>query len=411
MKRRLRLTPVLLGLMTIALIITSALLIKTSDAYAAKSEKYKNLDTFTQVMHLIENNYVEQVENKKIVYGAIKGMLGELDPHSTFLDPDTLKEFQEETQGEFGGLGITIGLREKILTVISPIEDTPAFRKGIKAGDQILKIEGESTMGITLHDAVKQLRGKPQTDVTITIHRESVDKPFDVTITRDIIKVSSVKSNIIGDIGYVRLIQFTNHLSDAVADAMEELKQKGAKGYIIDVRNNPGGLLTEAINVSSIFLPANKIVVFTKDRAHNRQDYKSKLFSYKELEAPIVLLVNGGSASASEILTGALQDYDRATVMGEKTYGKASVQSVMPLMDGSAIKLTTAKYFTPNERSIHEIGIEPDIEVKQRELTEEEIEELANQTNVSMTIAKVDLEKDNQLKAAVDKIKELMNAK
>jgi carboxyl-terminal processing protease len=214
----------------------------------------------------------------------------------------------------------------------------------------------------------------------------------------------------IGNIGYVRLIQFTNNLSDSVVEAMEELKAKGAKSYIIDVRNNPGGLLTEAINVSSIFLPANKIVVFTKDRAENRQDYKSKLFSYKELDAPIVLLVNGGSASASEILTGALQDYGRATVMGEKTYGKASVQSVMPLIDGSAIKLTTAKYFTPNERSIHEIGIEPDITVEHRELTEEEIEELANSA-VSMTVATVDLEKDNQLKAAVDKMKELMNAK
>jgi carboxyl-terminal processing protease len=410
MKLRLRLTPVLLGLMTIALIITSALLIKTSDAYAAKTEKYKNIDTFTQVMHLIENNYVEDVDNKTLVYGAIKGMLAELDPHSTFFDPDMLKEFQEETQGEFGGLGITIGLREKILTVISPIEDTPAAKKGIKAGDQIIKIEDESTAGITLHDAVKKLRGKPQTDVTITIHRDSVDKPFDVTITRDIIKVSSVKSNMIGNIGYVRLIQFTNNLSDSVVEAMEELKAKGAKSYIIDVRNNPGGLLTEAINVSSIFLPANKIVVFTKDRAENRQDYKSKLFSYKELDAPIVLLVNGGSASASEILTGALQDYGRATVMGEKTYGKASVQSVMPLIDGSAIKLTTAKYFTPNERSIHEIGIEPDITVEHRELTEEEIEELANSA-VSMTVATVDLEKDNQLKAAVDKMKELMNAK
>ncbi|MGD9809536.1 MAG: S41 family peptidase [Deferribacterales bacterium] len=410
MKLRFRLTPVLLGLMTIALIITSALLIKTSDAYAAKTEKYKNIDTFTQVMHLIENNYVEDVDNKTLVYGAIKGMLAELDPHSTFFDPDMLKEFQEETQGEFGGLGITIGLREKILTVISPIEDTPAAKKGIKAGDQIIKIEDESTAGITLHDAVKKLRGKPQTDVTITIHRESVGKPFDVTITRDIIKVSSVKSNMIGNIGYVRLIQFTNNLSDSVVEAMEELKAKGAKSYIIDVRNNPGGLLTEAINVSSIFLPANKIVVFTKDRAENRQDYKSKLFSYKELDAPIVLLVNGGSASASEILTGALQDYGRATVMGEKTYGKASVQSVMPLIDGSAIKLTTAKYFTPNERSIHEIGIEPDITVEHRELTEEEIEELANSA-VSMTVATVDLEKDNQLKAAVDKMKELMNAK
>jgi len=409
MKLRLKLTPVLLGLLTIALIITSAMLIKTQDAYAAKSEKYKNIDTFTQVMHLIETNYVEDVDNKTIIYGAIKGMLGELDPHSTFFDPETLKEFREETQGEFGGLGITIGLRDKILTVISPIEDTPAYNAGIKSGDQIIKIEGDSTAGITLHDAVKKLRGKPKTDVTITIHRESTGKPFDVTITRDIIKVSSVKSNMIGNIGYIRMIQFTNNLSDSVADTIKELKTKGAESFILDVRNNPGGLLSEAINVSSLFIPANQIVVFTKDRAQNRQDYKSKMFSLKELDSPIVLLVNGGSASASEILTGALQDYGRATIMGTKTYGKASVQSVLPLIDGSAIKLTTAKYFTPKERAIHGIGIEPDIVVEQKELTEEEIEKLSEEIKpVSMTVATVDLEKDVQLKAAVDKIKELM---
>ncbi|ADD68575.1 carboxyl-terminal protease [Denitrovibrio acetiphilus DSM 12809] len=409
MKSRLKLIPVLLGLLTIALIITSAMLVKTQNVYAAKDEKYRNLDTFTQVMHLIENNYVEEVDNKILVYGAIKGMLGELDPHSNFLDPDTLKEFREETQGEFGGLGITIGLKDKILTVVAPLEDTPAFRKGIQAGDQIVKIEGESTMGMTLHDAVKMLRGKADTDVTITIHRESIDKPFDVTITRAVIKVSSVKSNMIdGDIGYIRLIQFNNNVSDAISDAVKELDGKGAKSFIIDVRNNPGGLLTEAISVSSIFLPANKIVVYTKDRQQTRQDFKSKVFSTKELEKPIILLVNGGSASASEILTGALQDYERATIMGEKTYGKASVQSVMPLLDGSAIKLTTAKYFTPKGRSIHEIGIEPDITVEFKELTPEQIEEIEEPESFNMKVALFDLDKDNQLKAAVDKMKEIL---
>lgn len=415
MKLRLKVIPFLLGVLTISLIITSALLVKTQNVYAAKDEKYKNLDTFTQVMHLIENNYVEEVENKTMVYGAIKGMLGELDPHSTFLDPDTLKEFREETQGEFGGLGITIGLRDKILTVISPLEDTPAYKKGILAGDQIIKIEGESTMGMNLHDAVKLLRGKPNTDVTITIHRPSKEKPFDVTVTRDIIKISSVKSNMIGDIGYVRLIQFTTNVSDSIADAVKDLDKKGADSFIIDVRNNPGGLLTEAINVSSIFLPSNKIVVFTKDRQQTRHDYKSKIFSTKELEKPMVILVNEGSASAAEILTGALQDYERATVIGTKTYGKASVQSVIPLMDGSAIKLTTAKYFTPNGRSIHEIGIEPDISVEPKideDITEEEqLRILDEQSKLGATVAAYDLERDVQLKAAVDKIKELVDAK
>jgi carboxyl-terminal processing protease len=410
MRPRFRIIPLLLGLLTIALIITSALLVKTQNVYAAKDEKYKHLDTFTQVMHLIETNYVEDVENKTMVYGAIKGMLNELDPHSTFLDPDTLKEFREETQGEFGGLGITIGLREKILTVISPLEDTPAYRKGIQAGDEIIKIEGESTAGITLHDAVKKLRGKPKTDVTITIHRKAVKKPFDVTITRDIIKISSVKTNMIGNIGYIRLVQFTNKVSRNVADAIEKLSEKGADSLIIDVRNNPGGLLTEAINVSSLFIPANKIVVYTKDRQQTRQDFKSKSFSFRETKKPIIVLVNEGSASASEILTGALQDYERATIMGAKTYGKASVQSVIPLMDGSAVKLTTAKYFTPNGRAIHGIGIEPDIAIELNipENPEAPSDKETEKRASNMEVAYYDLEKDNQLKAAVDKMKELL---
>jgi carboxyl-terminal processing protease len=410
MKSRLRLLPILFGALTIALIVTSALLVKTQNVYAAKDEKYKNLDTFTQVMHLIETSYVEEVDNKTMVYGAIKGMLAELDPHSTFLDPDTLKEFREETQGEFGGLGITIGMKDKILTVIAPLEDTPAFRKGILAGDQIIKIDGESTAGINIHDAVKKLRGKPKTDVTITVHRESAKKPFDVTITRDIIKISSVKTNMIGNVGYVRLIQFTSNLSESVADSLKELNKQGAKGLIIDLRNNPGGLLSEAINVSSLFLPANKIVVYTKDRQETRQDYKSKVFSMKEVDKPLIVLVNEGSASASEILTGALQDYDRATVMGIKTFGKASVQSVIPLMDGSAVKLTTAKYFTPNGRSIHEIGIEPDISVKLQEIAPDadEKREIDENKAVNMKVAEYDLTKDNQLKAALDKMKEIL---
>jgi len=410
MKSRFKIIPILLGAMTIALIITSAMLVKTQNVYAAKDEKYKNLDTFTQVMHLIETNYVEDVENKTLVYGAIKGMLAELDPHSTFFDPDTLKEFREETQGEFGGLGITIGMRDKILTVIAPLEDTPAFKKGIQAGDQIIKIEGESTAGLTLHDAVKQLRGKPNTDVTITIHRKNNQKPFDVTITRDIIKISSVKSAMIDKIGYIRLIQFTNNISDSLAEAIKELNEKGADSFILDVRNNPGGLLSEAINVSSIFLPANKIVVFTKDRKQIRQDYKSKIFSLKELDKPIIVLTNEGSASASEILTGALQDYERATIMGTKTYGKASVQSVIPLQDGSAIKLTTAKYFTPNGRSIHDIGIEPDItvEIPKQDDADTETAEIENVEAVNMKEAKINLEKDVQLNAAVVKMKEML---
>ncbi len=302
-------------------------------------------------------------------------------------------------------------MKDKVLTVIAPLEDTPpAFYKGILAGDQIIKIEGESTAGTSLHDAVKKLRGKPDTDVTITIHRESKQKPFDVTITRAIIKISSVKTNMIGKIGYIRLTQFTSQLSDSVSDAIKDLNAKGgADSFIIDVRNNPGGLLTEAINVSSLFLPANKIIVYTKDRQQTRQDFKSRIFSLKETDKPLIVLVNGGSASASEILTGALQDYERATIIGDKTYGKASVQSVIPLVDGSAVKLTTAKYFTPpNGRAIHGIGIEPDIKVEFIAPEVEENQELAETKTVNMSEALVNLEKDNQLKVAVDKMKELI---
>jgi len=404
-----KIIPFLFGLMTVALIITSAALVKTQDVYAAKNEKYKNLDTFTRAMHLIENSYVEEVENKTMVYGAIKGMLNELDPHSTFLDPETLEEFRADTQGEFGGLGITIGMRDKILTVIAPLEDTPAFKKGILAGDQIIKIEGESTMGLTLHDAVKKLRGEAGTDVNITIHRDSLEKPLDVKITRAIIKIKSVKYSRIDDIGYIRLVQFSNNISNQMIDAVKILNKEGAKRYIIDVRNNPGGLLTEAIKVSSVFLPARLSVVYTMDRIKNKQDYNSTLLTHKELTKPLVILTNGGSASASEILTGALQDHERALIMGEKTYGKASVQSVIPLTDGSAIKLTTAKYFTPNGREIHNIGIEPNIEVKYEEKKLSEDEKKAIEKKVASNSARIELnlERDNQLAAAVAKIKEL----
>jgi len=400
-----KIIPFLFGLMTVALIITSAALVKTQDVYAAKNEKYKNLDTFTRAMHLIENSYVEEVENKTMVYGAIKGMLNELDPHSTFLDPETLEEFRADTQGEFGGLGITIGMRDKILTVIAPLEDTPAFKKGILAGDQIIKIEGESTMGLTLHDAVKKLRGEAGTDVNITIHRDSLEKPLDVKITRAIIKIKSVKYSRIDDIGYIRLVQFSNNISNQMIDAVKILNKEGAKRYIIDVRNNPGGLLTEAIKVSSVFLPARLSVVYTMDRIKNKQDYNSTLLTHKELTKPLVILTNGGSASASEILTGALQDHERALIMGEKTYGKASVQSVIPLTDGSAIKLTTAKYFTPNGREIHNIGIEPNIEVKYEEKKLSEDEKKAIEKKVASNSARIELnlERDNQLAAGFSK--------
>ncbi|MGE4319699.1 MAG: S41 family peptidase [Deferribacterales bacterium] len=394
----------------IALILTSIALVRTQNVYAAKSDRYQNLDLFTNAMYLIENNYVEPVDDKKLIYGAIKGMAEELDPHSVFMDPKTLREFEVETQGEFGGLGITIGMKDKMLTVIAPLEDTPAYRKGIKAGDQIIKIEGVSTANISIDDAVNKLRGPEGTDVTITILRKSVEKPFDVKIKRAIIVIKAIKSAMIEkNIGYVRMIQFTNDISGQLLDAMKVLDKQGAKSYILDLRNNPGGLLTEAIAVSSIFLPSDKNVVYTMDRNQKRHDYNSTTFTHKELKKPLVLLVNEGSASASEIFTGAMQDYGRATIMGTKTFGKASVQNIMHLNDGSGLKLTIAKYFTPKGRGIHGIGIEPDVVVPLPEVKEEEKakEEIDQNLTANSAVAEYDLTKDVQLKAAVDKIKEL----
>ena len=416
MKFRFRILPFITLLLVLALIATSVALVRTKNVYAAKTDKYQNLDLFTNALYLIENDYVEPVDNKKLIYGAIKGMAEELDPHSVFMDPKTLKEFEVETQGEFGGLGITIGMKDKVLTVISPLEDTPAYKKGIKAGDQIVKIDGASTRNITIDDAVNKLRGPAGTDVTITIHRNSVDKPFDVKIKRAIIVIKSIKSSMIdGNIGYIRMIQFTNDISGQLKDAMKALDKKGAKCYVLDLRNNPGGLLTEAINVSSIFLQADKNVVYTMDRNQKRQDYNSTAYSYKELKKPLVLLVNEGSASASEIFTGAMQDYGRATIVGNKTYGKASVQNVMHLPDGSGLKLTIAKYFTPKGRGINGIGIEPDIKVelpkkdeKEEKAEAESAEAIDENATSNSAVAKYDLVKDIQLKAAVDKVKELM---
>jgi len=414
MRFKFRFLPFLTLLLTIALIITSVALFRSQNVYAAKQDKYQNLDIFTQALYLIENNYVEPVDDKKIIYGAIKGMTQELDPHSAFMDPKTLNEFEVETQGEFGGLGITIGMKDKILTVIAPLEDTPAFKKGIKAGDQIIKIDGKSTMDITIDDAVSKLRGKEGTDVTITIIRKNVEKPFDVKLKRAIIKIKSVKYTMIDkNIGYIRLIQFSNDISGQLTEALHAVDQQGAKAYILDLRNNPGGLLTEAIKVSSVFLPNDQIVVYTMDRAQKRQDYKSTSYFNKELKKPIVLLVNEGSASASEILTGALQDYNRAVVVGAKTYGKASVQNIIHLSDGSGIKLTTAKYFTPKGRSIHGIGIEPDVKVEAKHedpaehQEKKEDEELDKDLTTNSAKADFDLVKDVQLKAALDKIKEM----
>ena len=404
-----KLLPLLAASALLIFLAASGIFIKETGTASAKSSRYENLDSFTEVMYLIEKNYVEPVENKTLVDGAIKGMLQGLDPHSTYFTEKEYKDFQVETKGEFGGLGITIGMRDNILTVIAPIEDTPAFRAGLKSGDKIIKIEDNATTGLSLEDAVNKLRGKPGTNITVTIHRDSIPKPFDVTLTRAIIKVKAVKADMIGkDVAYIRVTQFKEDVSGEIKTAIEQLRKNKYKGIIVDLRNNPGGLLSEAINVSSIFLPSGKEVVYTKDRTGKDQHFKSSTFTLREEKTPLVLLVNEGSASASEILAGAIQDYKRGVLVGKKTYGKASVQSIIPLRDGSAVKLTTAKYYTPKGRMIHDKGIEPDLSVEDVldnvTLTQEEIDKLA--ADISKPV--IDLQRDEQLKAAVEKLREMI---
>ncbi len=330
-----------------------------------REEIYKKLSVFTQALTYIEKNYVKEVDPQKLIYGAIKGMVAELDPHTTFMPPDFYKEMEIETKGEFGGLGIEITMKKGILTIVSPIEGTPAYKKGLKAGDKIIAIEGKPTRGLTLMEAVKKLRGKKGTKVTITIQRDD-EKPFDVTIVRDIIKVKSVSYRMEdpkAKIGYVRIRSFQEKTSKQLDKALSALEKQGMRALVLDLRNNPGGLLSQAVGVSDRFLGKGKLVVSIKGRNGANEvkfmAHKEHTFPYH----PMVVLVNAGSASASEIVAGALQDWHRAVIAGERTFGKGSVQTVYPLSDGSALKLTTAAYYTPTGRSIQEEGIIPDVEI------------------------------------------------
>ena len=331
----------------------------------ADNDTYDNLKLFSEVLSMVQKNYVEEISSKDLIYGAIKGMLSNLDPHSAFMTPEMYKEMQVDTKGEFGGLGIQIGVKDKTLTVISPIEDTPAYRAGIKAGDKIIKIDGQPTKDMTLTEAVDKMRGPKGTNVTITIYRDDFAQPKDFTITRDIIKIQSVKSKVLdGDIGYVRISQFQEKTSDDLEKALKEFDEKKVKAVILDLRNDPGGLLNMAVDVSGEFLPSGKLVVYIKGRSGEKDEFFTNN-TKPRTEIPMVVLVNEGSASASEIVAGALQDWGRAVILGTQTFGKGSVQTVIGLSDGSGLRLTTAKYYTPKDRSIQNTGIKPDIEVKQ----------------------------------------------
>jgi carboxyl-terminal processing protease len=327
---------------------------------------YKDIKTFNEVFDMVKKNYVEDVDSSVLIQGAINGMIKSLDPHSTFMTPEVYKELEVETQGRFGGIGIEITILKDVLTVVSPIEDTPAFNAGVKSGDQIIKIDGKSTKDISIMEAVKKMRGPENTKVTITIMRENMAKPKDFVLTRAIIQVKSVKAKTFDDnIGYIRIASFNEKTADDLRKALRDIgkKVRPMKGLVLDLRNDPGGLLTQAIEVSDMFLKAG-VIVSTRGRTKNMETKAMARDDGNEITCPIVVLVNEGTASAAEIVAGALQDNGRALIIGTKTFGKASVQTVIPLEDGSALKLTTARYYTPKGRSIQAEGIKPDILVK-----------------------------------------------
>ena len=386
---------------------------------------YKDLKTFNEVLDMVQKNYVEEIESKKLIDGAINGIMKSLDPHSTYMTADMYKEHEVETRGIFGGIGIEITIKKDVLTVVSPIEDTPAFNAGIKAGDHIIQIEGKSTKDITIMEAVKKLRGPKDTKVTITIMRENMQKPKDFVITRDIIKIKSIKSKVFDDhIGYIRLSSFQERTADDLRKEIKEFTAKvgNPKGLILDLRNNPGGLLNQAVGVADVFLKSG-IIVSTKGRTKSMESKSVAKDDGNEPTCPIVILVNEGTASAAEIVSGALQDNGRAIVIGTQTFGKGSVQTVIPLENGSALKLTTAKYYTPNGRSIQAEGIKPDIIVKhirpseEKEMTDDFIRERdlkghiksksETGTNAEESFKREQdiLIQDNQLKSAIDIIK------
>ena len=336
--------------------------ISSSVSGSSKSDRYENLELFDRVLHFVEANYVDEVKNKALIEGAIKGMLETLDPHSNFLPPELYKDIEIDTKGKFGGLGIEIGMKDNILTILAPIEDTPAWKAGLKPMDRIVKINSESTKGMNLVEAVSKMRGKPKTDVTLSIYRDGFEKIKEIKITRDIIKIQSVKSEVLEpQYGYVRLTTFNENAGSDIKKAIEAMQKKNKlRGLVLDLRNNPGGLLDQAVEVTSLFIDEGA-VVSTIGRNRDQKDvkYARKGLAFKEF--PLAVLVNSSTASAAEIVAGALQDHHRAIVMGQATFGKGSVQTVIPLPPDMGLKLTIARYYTPSGRSIQEKGVQPDI--------------------------------------------------
>jgi carboxyl-terminal processing protease len=379
-----------------------------------KDALYRQVELFSDALAIIQTDYVNEVEPKDLIYGALRGMLSSLDPHSQFMDPDTYNELKVDTEGKFGGIGIEITLKDGLLTVVSPIEDTPAWKAGLKPGDRIVRINGEITRDINLTDAVKKLRGKPGEAVNISIIRESEKKLLDFKVVREIIKIRDIKDARIltDDVAYIRLTEFRENTPQDMHVALEKLKKEGAGAFILDLRNNPGGLLDIAVKVAEKFLEKGKIIVTTKSR-QAKQDLGFISQENRPItDLPLAVLINEGSASGSEIVAGALQDYKRAVIVGKKSFGKGSVQTVFPLSDGSALRLTTSRYLTPSGKEIHGKGVVPDIEVDEATLTpepsqakEEDIFDQLEEKQPPKEESLKDYKSDAQLMRALDVLK------
>lgn len=362
--KRLTVGAVIIGILLLASSIVFGGFEKASaDKTKSRENLYSQVELFADAVSVLRNEYVDELDSKKLIYGAMKGMLGSLDDYSQFMDPDEYNEIRIETKGEFGGVGVEISLKDGILTVITPMVGTPAEAAGVMAGDKIVKIDGKVTKNITLNDAVKQMRGKPGSTVVLTVWRDGLTGILDIPIKRSIIKVQSIKkANLLeGKIGYIKLVEFQENTPRDLDAALKKLKTEGMDSLILDLRNNPGGLLECAVDVAERFLGKDKTIVSIKARSADQSSVFKSSGKFAELNFPMIVMVNEGSASASEIVAGAMKDNKRGIILGAKTFGKASVQTVIPLKDGSALRITTAYYLTPNGYLIKGEGIVPDV--------------------------------------------------
>jgi len=403
--RKLILTTIVAGAFTAGILSSSAL-----RAAPEAKDTYESLETFASIMAIVQKHYVDEVATKELIDGAIKGMISSLDPHSAYLTPEGYKELQIETRGEFGGLGIELTVRDNILTIVTPIEGTPAFRAGIKPGDQIVKIGEDLTMEMGLQEAVEKMRGKPGTSVHLSLKRKGVNDLIDVELVREVIHIRSVRGARTiegGRFAYVRLTGFQEGSAQELSEALDKLDKEhkgGVAGIVLDLRYNPGGLLTQAVEISDLFLDAG-LIVRTDGRVESQAH---KFFAQADgtrRPVPMVIMVNEGSASASEIVAGALQDHHRAIVIGTKSFGKGSVQTILPLTDSSALRLTTARYYTPSGRSIQDSGIEPDVVVEAPKPETVSSKDGKKEDLPLNPYDEFDMEKDPQLKKAVDMLK------